>query len=40
MSNVVYGLIESGGFPADMSLIDSIDKFHAGDDIGELPKST
>ena len=40
LSNVVYVLIESGGFPADMSLIDSIDKLHTGDDIGKLSKST
>lgn len=40
LSNLVYGAIESGGFPADISLIDSIDTLHAGDDIGELAKST
>ena len=38
-SNLVYGLHDSGGFfhPADLSLIDSINKLHTGDDVSYLP---
>jgi len=40
LSNLVYGLHESGGFPAaDFSLVHSIDELHAGDDVGELAKA-
>lgn len=28
--------LESGGFPADFSLIDTVDELHSGDDVGEL----
>lgn len=40
LSSLVYGVIESCVFPAEIFLIDSIDKHYAGDEIGELPKST
>jgi hypothetical protein len=39
MSILVYGLHDSGGLPADLSLVHSVDKSHAGDDIGELAKA-
>jgi len=39
LSNLVYGVSDSSGFPAG-PFINSIDKLHTGDDIGELPKST
>lgn len=39
MSNLVYGLHDSGGLPADLSLVHSVDKPHAGDDIGELAEA-
>jgi len=35
----VYGVIDSGGFPADVSLIYSIDEFHTGNDIGQLSEA-
>ena len=36
LANLMYGVSESGGFPAYSHLIDSIDKYHAGNDIGQL----
>lgn len=39
MSNLVYGLHDSGGFPADLSLVHSVNEFHAGDDIGKVAKA-
>src|SRR5690606_11142589 len=31
--------LESGGFPADLSLIDTVDELHSGDDVGELQEA-
>ena len=36
LSRVVSGASGSSGFPADLSLIDSIGELHTGDDVGEL----
>jgi hypothetical protein len=39
-SNLVYGLHDSGGrLPADLPLIDSINKPHASDQVSELAKA-
>ena len=38
LSILVYGRPESSGFPADFTLIDSIDVLHVGDDIRQVTK--
>ncbi len=39
LSILVYGVTDSSDLPADLSLIDSIDKPNAGDDVGKLSKA-
>ena len=39
LSILVYRVTDSSGLPADLSLIDSIDKLDAGDDVGKLSKA-
>lgn len=39
LSILVYGVDDSSGFPADVSLIDSMNKLHTGDDIRELSEA-
>ena len=38
LSILVYGHPESGGLPADCSLVDSVDEFHVGHDIRQVTK--
>jgi hypothetical protein len=39
LSSLVYGSNDSSGFPADLSLIDSVDELHTGDNVGKLTKA-
>ena len=39
LSILVYGVNDSGGFPADRSLIDAIDELNISDDVGELSEA-
>jgi len=39
MSNLVYRLHDSGDFPADRSFVNAVNKFHLGDDVGELAET-